>query len=177
MVACYDADKFMDVRRTVLLGVLGGAVAVWLASAATTMPRSAPPVVPATPRTVEVSGAELSTEIARLRDRLRPDAVPVERRDLFRYAAGRASSPVIAPPLAVAEPLPIAAAPPPFKLVGMAEDSGDAARTAILSAGGALVFVHEGDLVVGRFQAVRISPDAIELVDVNDRSTLRLVLK
>ncbi len=62
----------MNVKRTVMLGVVGGAVAVWLAAAATSTTRTIAPVVPARPNVVDKSGAELAAEIARLHERLRP---------------------------------------------------------------------------------------------------------
>jgi hypothetical protein len=161
----------MNVKRVIVLGVTGGAVVVWLASAATTTRSVAVAPIAAKPRVVEASGAELAAEIARLRDRLRPDSSPTERRDLFRYsslhAPGRASAPVVA---VQADPLPAAAAPA-LKLVGMADD------VAIIAGAGELLFVREGDLATARYRVARVSADSVDLVGVDDNSPLHLSFK
>src|SRR5262249_37165793 len=114
----------MDVKRIVVLGVSGGAIAVWLASAATaTRPAPVAPIVPK-PHVVEISGAQLAAEISRLRDRLRPDAVPAEQRDLFRYSPRRSSASVSAvPAVPAADVAPARPLAPALKLVGMADDT------------------------------------------------------
>ena len=61
----------MSVRRTVVLGVVGGAIAVWLAAAATSTTRTAAPIAPPKTNAVDRSGAELAAEIARLHEALR----------------------------------------------------------------------------------------------------------
>src|SRR5262245_4876580 len=131
----------MNVKRTLTFGIVGGALAVWLAAAATS-PTPPSPMLTVTPPTVaDRHGAELSEEIARLRERLRPSARPAQSRDLFRYqarsadrAATAADRPVVVSPTPQYE-APAAAAVAPLKLVGMAEDPGPAGpvRTAILS--------------------------------------------
>src|SRR5262245_4117919 len=81
----------MQLKHALALGVGGGAIAGWIAAAATSgghraavadVPRSQP---------IDQSGQELAVEIKRLHDRLKPTAVPVQSRDLFRYLS-RASS-------------------------------------------------------------------------------------
>ena len=69
--------------------------------------------------------------------------------------------------------------PPPLKLVGIAEDTGPdgAVRTAIISSSGQLFLVKPGERVTDRYQVARISGEAAELIDLNDNSTLTIVLK
>lgn len=177
----------MNVKRTLTLGVAGGALVVWLAAAATSpTPPSAPLAV--TPTTaVDRSGAELSAEIARLRERLRPSAQPAQSRDLFRYRARDAArSAVAARDSALAAQLSAQEAPVPspsnavpLKLVGMAEDPGDAGpvRTAILSGFGDLFIVKAGDSIAGRYRVAAISADSIDLVDVSTNAPLRIPVK
>src|SRR6266536_560051 len=97
----------MNLKRTVVLGVVCGAVAVWLAAAATSTTRKAAPVMAPKTNVVDRSGAELAAEIARLHERLRPADAPLQSRDLFRYSArsaARQSEP--APPPPVVEKIP-----------------------------------------------------------------------
>jgi hypothetical protein len=171
----------MNLKRGLTLGAACGAVAVWLAAAATSAPR--PPVrTPAhTATPVEVRGAELAAEIARLRERLRPTAAPLQTRDLFRYGGRRTTAPVFgapAPPSALDSTAP-GVAPPAFALVGLAEDAGPDGpiRTAIISGAGDLFLVKEGEAVTTRYRVVKISSDVVELGDVTDGTTLRLALK
>jgi hypothetical protein len=169
----------MNVQRTVLLGVLSGAVAVWLATAATSTTRA--PIAPAQtrPAAVEASGAELAAEIERLHERLRPGVAPTETRDLFRYTA-RASRRALAdaPPLPVAESVvpPVAAQ---YALIGVAEEAkaGGPSRTAIVSGQGQLLFLHVGDSIGAQYRVERVEADAIELQDLQAGTTLRLALK
>jgi len=172
LAACYDADKFMDVKRILLLGGTGGAVVVWLASAATTTRPVVRPAALPRARVIEASGAELSSEIARLHDRLRPQAVPTENRDLFRYSSRRATAVAApAPQAAPVELLAPAVPMPSVKLIGMADD------VAIISGAGELLMVRVGDAVTPRFRVAAISPTSVDLQDVNDHSTLHLSLK
>jgi hypothetical protein len=171
----------MSVRRTVVLGVVGGAIAVWLAAAATSTTRTAAPIAPPKTNAVDRSGAELAAEIARLHERLRPSDTPLQSRNLFRYAAPAVAprSGPATPPAPIVQEQPVAAAGSPLKLVGVAEDAGDGAatRTAIISGFGELFLVKEGDAVTLRYRVSRISPDAVELVDVGDNTPLRLALR
>jgi hypothetical protein len=162
----------MDLKRILVLGVSGGALAVWLATAATAT-RSAPvaPVTPK-PRVVEISGAALASEISRLRDRLRPDAAPTEQRDLFRYSSRRGAPGFSAVPVVpAAEIMPAVAAAPPLKLVGMADD------TAIIAGAGELLFVREGDLATARYRVTKVSADSVDLAGVDDQTPLHLAFK
>jgi hypothetical protein len=180
--ACYDPTRvLMNVKRTVVIGVVGCAVAVWLAAAATSTTRKAAPVVPPKADVVDRSGAELAAEIARLHERLRPGDTPLQSRDLFRYSArsaGRRSEPTPPPPPPAVQEIPHATASP-LRLVGIAEDSGDtgAMRTAIISGFGDLFLVKEGEAVTLRYRVARISSDAVELIDLDDNTPLRLALR
>jgi hypothetical protein len=161
----------MDVKRIALLGVTGGAVVVWLASAATTTRPAVAPPIATRARVVELSGAELSAEISRLHDRLRPQAVPTENRDLFRYSSRRAAVAPAPAALDVAVEIPVPPPPPTFRLVGMADS------VAIISGAGELLLVREGDAVTSQYRVITITPTTVDLRNVNDNSTLHLSLK
>ena len=171
----------MNVKRTAMIGVAGVVIAVWISAAATSNMRTVAPVVPTKPNVVDKSGAALAVEVKRLHERLRPTDAPVHSRDLFRYA-GRTSVPAPTVPAAPAAPaaqqplLPIVA---PLKLEGLAEDRGDQGpvRTAIISGFGDIFLVKEGDSVTSRYRVAKISPDAVELTDLNDNTPLRLALR
>lgn len=172
----------MNVKRTVMIGAAGGAVAVWIAAAATSNTRNVAPIVPTKPNIVDKSGAELAVEVQRLHERLRPSDTPIHSRDLFRYAArsSSAAAPVAAVPVMPPAPeLPPAAVVSPLKLEGLAEDRGDQGpvRTAIISGFGDIFLVKEGDEVTSRYRVARISSDAVELTDLTDNTPLRLALR
>jgi hypothetical protein len=170
------------VKRTATLVVVGGAAAAWLYAAATSGTRTlaAPPAERAL--SVDVRGEALATEIARLHERLRPTAAPRQPgRNLFVFSAMRARRETAAPRPALSEAAVVApvAAPPPFKLIGIAEDAGPdgPVRTAIVSAPGQLFLVKQGQNVTLRYRVKQISAEVVELTDVGDGSTLRLALK
>jgi hypothetical protein len=173
----------MNLKRTATIGAVGGALAAWLAAAATSGSRDV-----AVPREVKVApietrGAELASEIARLHDRLRPSSSPRQpARNLFQFTSQkpRPPAPVVTALPALTEAA-ITSAPllPPFKLSGIAEDPGPDGeiRTAIISGQGQLFLVKEGEMVTSRFRVARISADGVELVDVSTNAVLRLVMK
>jgi hypothetical protein len=174
----------MNVKRTVILGAAGGAIAVWIAAAATSNTRTIAPIVQQKPAAVDRSGAQLAVEVARLHERLRPTDTPIQSRNLFRYAAGSAvgvrsaspTPPVSAPPAAEALP---AGNVSPLKLEGLAEDQAGQGpvRTAIISGFGEIFLVKEGDNVTRRYRVAKISSEAIELTDLIDNTPVRLVLR
>src|SRR5262245_2367987 len=170
----------MDVKRAVMIGVAGVAVAVWISAAATSNTRNLAPVIPTKPNVVDKSAAELTVEVKRWHERRRPSDPPVHSRDLFRYAA-RPSATVPTPAIPVAPPSepPPAAIVAPLKLEGLAEDHGDQGevRTAIISGFGDIFMVKEGDSVTARYRVAKISADAVELTDLTDNSPLRLALR
>lgn len=162
-----------------------GACAAWLSAAMT--PARPRPVSPAatgaTP--IETRGAELAGEIARLHDRLRPDATPRQPgRNLFSFAAAgvRPAAPAASGATTAALPEVLAKpvlAQPEMKLVGVAEDSGPdgPVRTAIISSTGQLFLVKEGESVTALYHVARISLDVVELTDIRDGAIRRLALK
>jgi len=174
----------MSVKRIAALFLAGGALAAWLASASTA---GRPQTFDAAPRTstpLDIHGAQLAAEIARLRDRLHPTTAPqAPGRNLFQFSRSRsgasAAAIVTAAPAEAATPAPVVVPPPSLKLVGIAEDAGPdgAVRTAIISAFGQLFLAKLGEPVTDRYQVVRISGDAAELIDRDDNSTLTIVLK
>src|SRR5947207_2449334 len=157
----------MNIRRAVMIGVAGGAIAVWIAAAATSNTRTVPLVVEQKPTSVDRSGAQLAVEVARLHERLRPTDTPIQSRNLFRYAAPSgvrsASSTAPVTPSPVVQALPPATVSP-LKLEGLAEDKGDQGpvRTAIISGFGEIFLVKEGDSVTLRYRVARISSEAVE---------------
>jgi hypothetical protein len=173
----------MNVKRIAVLGVAGGALAAWLASASTAgRPQIAPPA-PRTASAVELRGAQLAAEIARLRERLHPTTTPQAGRNLFEFSrspasAGRAHAETPSAPMPIDDPQPVFA-PPPLTLVGIAEDSGPegAVRTAIISGLGQLFFAKIGERVNERFQVTKISADAAELIEVDSNVSFTLALR
>jgi len=173
----------MSLKRTATIGVVGAALAVWLASAATSNRAVPPPIVlPSSP--IDSRGAELADEVARLHERLRPTVTPAQPgRNLFSFR----SAPVRAPaPAASALAIPATVdapvarpAQPSLKLAGIAEDDGPKGpeRTAIISGEGQLFMVKEGDAVTLRYRVARISADVVELTDLTDNSVRRLALR
>jgi hypothetical protein len=158
------------------------ALAAWWASASTATLQPDP--VPAPPQltAAEKLGESLEHEISRLREHKRVVAEPQRpSRNLFRFAASpHPDTPQLlsdVPPFAGRRP---DAVPPPLALalIGLAQDEGPegTVRTAIISGGGDLFIVKEGDPVTSRFRVSRISGEVVELVGADD-AFLRLALK
>jgi hypothetical protein len=172
----------MNVKRTATIIVVGAALVAWLAGAATIRHETPTPVV-VTPRPIDLRGIELTKEIARLHDRLRPTTPPTERRrNLFTFRAAPSPRPLTTdlPSSAPAiDNMPAPSTEPALKLAGIAEDEGadGAERTAFISGEGQLFMVKQGDAVTGRYRVIRISSDAVELSDVNAGVIRRLVLR
>ena len=172
----------MNLKRTTTIVVGCGALAAWLAGAATSTRRVPPPIV--TPRQpIEASGAELASEIARLHERLRPNASPRQPgRNLFAFKsspARPAAAPIPAEPSAALAEAPAVLAAPPLKLAGIAEDLGPDGpeRTAIISGNGQLFMVKVGENVTPRYRVAKISADVVELTDLEDGAIRRLALR
>jgi hypothetical protein len=176
----------MNLKRTAAIVVAGAALAAWLYAAVTPERRS--PVRAAgepSAAALESNGAQLASEIARLHERLRPDAPPRQpARNLFafRAPAPRSAPPVDAPPPVITESAPVARpvrTPPLLKLAGIAEDPGadGPVRTAIISGDNQLFLVKLGDNVTTRYRVSKISADVVELIDLDDESIRRLALK
>jgi hypothetical protein len=172
----------MNLKRTATIGVVGAALAAWLASAANSS-RVIPPPLVIRPPAIDSRGAELADEIARLHERLRPTTTPSQPgRNLFTFRARpvHATAPVAPPPAAAIVEAPVArAALPTLKLAGIAEDAGAEGpdRTAIISGDGQLFMVKEGDAVTLRYRVAKISVDVVELTDLTDNSIRRLALR
>jgi hypothetical protein len=172
----------MSLKRTTIIFVSAAALAAWFAAA---MSPARPPVqrLTSTSEPIDATGAALASEIARLRERLRPEPAPRGPvRNPFRFRA--APAPVAAPAVesAVArvpeEIVPRAS----LMLAGIAEDPGPdgAVRTAIISGRGQLFLVKLGDTVDDRgliYRVERILEESVELTDLTDGATLRLTLR
>lgn len=174
----------MNLKRTATIVVVGGALAAWLAAAATSGVHDTAAIGAIVQRTpIEARGAALAMEIARLHERLRPVSSPRHSgRNLFQFSAPRpraASAPPPAARAALSEAAPLAPPPPAFKLSGIAEDPGPdgPVRTAIISSPPQLFLVKEGEMVTARYRVSRISVDVVELVDVSTNVSLRLAMK
>ena len=174
----------MNLKRTATIAVVGGALAAWLAGAATSNRTVMPPIA-TPPAPIEARGAELANEIARLHERLRPSATPHQpSRNLFAFhtAAPRPAPAPVAPKPALSEAAPLApiVAQPSLKLAGIAEDpgpDGTTQRTAIISGEGQLFMVKEGENVTPRYRVVKVSADVVELRDLTDNTVRRLALR
>jgi hypothetical protein len=173
----------MNLKRTAIFGVLGAGCAAMLAGAMTTGRPDAVVSQPAGTRAVELQGAALGKEIARLRARLRPTVEPREpSRNLFEFGRSSTSraprSRDVEPsvdPVPVTEPI----APPPLKLVGLAEDTGadGPVRTAFISGLGDVFLAKEGDVLGARYQVTQISAMGVILTDLVDQTIIRLSIQ
>jgi len=187
----------MSIKRTTIIVVGGVALAAWLSAA---MNPGRAPAAPATvrPAPIDATGAALSGEIARLRERLRPDAMPrqatrnpfVFRSSPSRAAPGSPDKIVDTVAAAAAKDAAVAAAVLAeqgrlrLSLAGIAEDPGPAGaapvRTAIIAGNGQVILAKEGDTVSDRgveYRLGTISSDSAELTDPRDNTIHRLVLK
>jgi len=171
----------MNLTRTASMLAGAGALAALVVGAATSR-HEVPPPTPTHRPAIDAHGADLAKEIARLHERLRPDAAPRQSaRNLFSFhAAPVAAAPVVETrPAPVEMPAVVAPPPSPFKLVGIGEDPGanGPIRTAFISAEGQLFVAKEGEALTPRFKVTKISADVVEITDVTDGSTRRMALK
>jgi len=171
------------VKRALTIVLVGGALAAWLAGAATSN-RALPDPIVTRPAPIDARGEDLANEIARLHERLRPSATPrTPGRNLFTFRAAAAPT----APALPAPPRPAIVEAPPLprptelalKLTGMAEDPGPdgPVRVAFLSGEGQLYMVKEGDEIAGRYRVAKIAADVVELVNIADNTTRRLAMK
>jgi hypothetical protein len=172
----------MNVKRTATIVLCGGALAAWLAGAATSNRTIPDPVAPrALP--IDARGTALAGEIAKLHERLRPAAMPhTPGRNLFAFRAAAAAPPTAPAPRAAITEIPLAPpgpAQPALKLAGISEDPGADAplRMAFISGDGQLFMVKEGEAVTPRYRVARIASDGVELTDLIDGSSRRLVMR
>jgi hypothetical protein len=172
----------MNVKRTATIGVVGGALAAWLAAAATSGNRDSEEALVPKSSAIDGRGAALASEISRLHERLRPSAtLPRTGRDLFSFVSPppRSVAPLQIPGPALSEAPILRPTPPAMRLSGLAEDATPSGlvRTAIISGFGQLFLAKEGDQVTDRYRVVRISSDVVELTDLAEGTTLRLALR
>ena len=172
----------------------GGAalLAAWLSSAAGTV-RSVPAtgslvgvgVAPAQTVTPAPARLDVEREVERLASRLEnaprprhPSRNPFTLRARTRTTSPPPSTAVAAPGPAPAVAAGLPAGPPAVSLAGIGAErrSYGRRRTAILSADGRVFLARIGDEVMGRFQVRAVTDDAVELLDLRDRTPLRLTL-
>jgi hypothetical protein len=117
--------------------------------------------------------------LAVLEHRAQPaPALNASRRNIFRERDRAAAAPAGAIRVGVpAEPVPSAPPIPPapvVTLLGLAEtnEGGRVVRTAVISTGGELWMVKEGDTVAGRYRVAAVAADRVDLKDVQS-GTLR----
>src|SRR5260221_14353552 len=173
----------MNVKRTTIVVVACAALAAWFSAAMT--PGGHPSFIETnTAPRVDVSGAALSSEIARLRERLRPEATPRERiRNPFAFRSSRAvARPTEVRPRMFSPPAPVVPLAPVLTLAGLAEDAGPdgPVRTAIISGGGQLFLVKAGEtlsVATAVYKVASISASSVELSDLSDGSIRHLALK
>jgi hypothetical protein len=164
--------------------------AAWLASAAgvSRNPRQPPRIPSPSPESVALDGlvADVQTQAIRLRKRLESAPSPqAPLRNPFSFAQ-RPAAPIRtarpAPePLPAFVPAPAVAPEPALQLIGIAEKRvGDAlVRTAMLSPGDAdaLIMATAGQQILGAYEVVAISVDAVQLKDLATGVTRTLLLK
>jgi hypothetical protein len=174
----------MDWKSTAAISG-AGLLATWFFS----MPAGNPPATsPSAPAGSAPQGSastiDIQQEAARLQVRVHPEPHYIEKsRNPFRFGVRPAPeirpSGTSGPP--PAQPVPVVAlAPPPrLSLDGIATDmvDGQEQRTAILNTDSGVVLAKEGEPVAGQFRVAKIAPDAVELTNVSDGSTLRLTLR
>jgi hypothetical protein len=159
---------------------LGGGtlLAAWLASAAGVHAPAIPPVREPTTEAQQLDALTSGVQSQASRLRLRLSAAPSPHptvRNPFQFG--------LQPRAIVAETKSIDSTPPPVEappepnlvLIGLAED--DSTRTAMIGWGEELVMASEGQTVAGRYRVAKVSPDAIELLDLVTGTTRRLFLK
>lgn len=170
----------------VYAGVSGATVlAGWLASVPPSNAPDASAAAPSqTPSQRATSGSDIEQQARRLQARVRREAVYAQpQRNLFRFGASRPTATPRADLPEAASPdetlIPAAPPPAPVSLSGIAEDRVQQRvdRTAILSSPAGVLLVHEGDDVLGQYRVAKIESEAIELVKLEDGSTLRLGFK
>ena len=167
----------MNVKRIAILSTAGAVLAAMIAGATTSgVRRAAPAVITPNTTAIELQGAELAAEVARLRARLRPTDQPQEpARNLFQFNARAVHSSPDADFTPSPPPADVAPPPPPLALIGFAADG--AARTAIISGFGDLFLVKEGDRIGAQFRVARIDADGVDVANIFDDTTFTIRLQ
>jgi hypothetical protein len=161
----------------------GGLLAAWFAvTPSDTTHGKTTTAVAERPVAIRESTADtLAAEEGRLRDHAGSVAPGSSMRNPFRFGSGKPAGAVPqtgSPAAPVAAPEPPAPAQPSLSLSGIAESKTPQGtrRTAIISGGGQLYLVTEGQTVAGRYLVVTVDSDAVTLREDNGAST-RLSLK
>ncbi len=177
------------ITKTTLKAVIagGGVMATWFAVA----PNHGAPAPVAAP--VERSAAahetaanELNVLAKKLRERARGGELRASTRNPFRFGTGKTTTPgasrvggsSMTLPAAIALSTPVAPPAPSYTLSGIAERNTPEGRkrTAVISGGGQLYLVGDGETVGGRYLVVRVDPEAVLLRDQTG-TELSLVLR
>ena len=180
----------MEPSRVAAWIFAGTVAAAWFASAAgvSRAPRQPPRSPVASAETVALDNlvADVQTQAARLRKRLESAPAPqAPSRNPFSFverqaAPVRTARPSHAPEFPLPPPPP-AVAEPRLQLIGIAEKKvGDTiVRTAMLSPGDAdaLIMATAGQQILGAYEVVAVSVDAVELKDLATGTTRTLLLK
>lgn len=170
---------------------VGAVASAWLASAAgvTRTPRHVVTQPRQSAETVALDNlvADVQTQASRLRKRLEAAPAPkapfrnpfsFSERPVAQAPATRTAAPVEPAVVVAATVLP---AEPALNLIGIAEQKvGDAmVRTAMLSPGDAdaLIMATVGQKILGAYEVVAVSIDAVELKDLVTGATRTLILK
>jgi hypothetical protein len=162
-------------------------IGTWLASYAPVGgPRPEPSTTPSAART-ETAAAEIQREADRLHDRLKQAAAyRAPGRNPFQFAAPRAAARTYRSPVTtIDESTAMSAQPPTLRLMlsGIAEDvvtvddQQTVVRTAILSSPDNVHLVTIGETVAGVYKVVGIGPATVDLVRLDDGSTIQLTLR
>ncbi len=149
----------------------GGIVATWLAVSPNNVVPAASPAtaVRRAVSTTQLTAEELNALALRLRDRTATVTLRPSTRNPFRFSSPNTPARSIAArETAVQSPaleaaIPAAPVGPPLKLSGIAHKAGK--RTAIISGGGQIYLVGEGDSFAGRFTVITVDPEAVLLRD------------
>jgi hypothetical protein len=150
----------------------GGLLATWLAVAPNQHVRpSAPTSIQRSAAVNEPSADDLLTQAARLRERIKAVTPRASTRNPFRFNGSKVAAsrvPPTPPPPVELAPVDVAL-PPSLTLNGVTgkQTSEGVRRTAVISGGGQMYFVSEGDSVAGRYTVVKIDPEAVVLRDPN----------
>jgi hypothetical protein len=158
-------------------------VATWLASYAPVGgPKQPESTAPSAART-ETAAAEIQREAERLHGRLKEVAgYKVPARNPFRFGERPAPAyrPPPPPPAAAPEP-PIEPQPPTLRIAlsGVGEElvDGQVERTAFISSPDNVYLVKVGDTVAGTYKVTAIGANTVDLVRVDDGSTVQLTLR
>jgi hypothetical protein len=165
------------------LFVAGGLLGTWLAvTPSDTTPGRSRIGVAERPAAIRESTADnLVSQEARLRDHAGTAPLGSSKRNPFRFGSRKPDG--VAPQRGSAAPPVIAAAPPAppqpdLNFLGVAESKTPQGtrRTAIISGGGQLYLVTEGEPVAGRYRVVTVDSDAVTLRD-DSGTEIRLNLK